>query len=195
MQVWPGHWYPLGATWDGAGTNFSVFSQHAERFELCLFDDAGRETRITLPEITAGCWHAYLPGIGAGQRYAYRVHGPFAPEEGHRFNPNKLLLDPYAKSIEGEIEYNPAVYGYRFDDPAADLSRNDDDSAPFVPRSIVVDTRFEWEFAIPDGRFGRRWELLLDTDDPDAEEGARAWGGDERVRVEGRSIVVLRRGH
>jgi isoamylase len=144
MQVWPGHWYPLGATWDGTGTNFSVFSQHALRVELCLFDEAGRETRIPLPEVTAGCWHGFLPDVGPGQRYGFRVDGPFAPEEGHRFNAAKLLLDPYAKAIDGEMRWNPAVYGYRFDDPAADLSRNDDDSAPFVPRSVVVDTRFEW---------------------------------------------------
>ena len=101
MRVWPGKPFPLGPRWDGEGTNFSLFSEHAEKVELCLFDEHDRETRYELTERTAFNWHGYLPGIGPGQRYGYRVHGPWAPEQGHRFNPDKLLIDPYAKSIEG----------------------------------------------------------------------------------------------
>ncbi len=144
MDVWPGRPFPLGASWDGEGTNFSIFSERAEKVELCFFDDAGREERVALPEMTAHNWHGYVPGIAPGQRYGYRVHGPFAPADGHRCNPAKLLLDPYAKAIDGRVEWNEAVYGYHFGDPAADLSRNDADSAPFVPRSVVVDPRFAW---------------------------------------------------
>ena len=99
MKVWPGTPYPLGATYDGAGTNFSVFSEVAERIELCLFDEAGRETGVALPEVTGHCWHGYLPGVEPGQRYGFRVHGPWAPEQGKRCNPAKLLLDPYAKGV------------------------------------------------------------------------------------------------
>src|SRR6266508_2376405 len=105
MQVWPGKPYPLGATWDGAGTNFSVFSENAEGAELCLFEDDGSETRLALGEVTAFCRHGYVPGVGPGQRYGYRVHGPFAPERGHRFNPAKLLIDPYAKAIDGDVDW------------------------------------------------------------------------------------------
>ncbi|MGH2928770.1 MAG: glycogen debranching enzyme, partial [Solirubrobacteraceae bacterium] len=103
--VWLGRPFPLGATWDGRGTNFSIFSQHAEGAELCLFDDDGSETRIKLPVRRAFIWHCYLPGIGPGQRYGYRVYGPYAPEQGQRFNASKLLIDPYAKSIEGTVDW------------------------------------------------------------------------------------------
>jgi isoamylase len=106
--VWPGRPFPLGATWDGNGTNFSLFSEHAERVELCLFDDSDNEERVVLDERTAFNHHAYLPGVGPGQRYGYRVHGPYDPRAGHRFNPSKLLIDPYAKSIEGKIRWNRA---------------------------------------------------------------------------------------
>src|SRR5919197_2371829 len=105
-EVWPGDTFPLGATWDGRGTNFSLFSENATRVELCLFDDQGTEERIELRERTAFNWHCYLPGVGPGQRYGYRVHGRYAPAEGHRFNAAKLLLDPYAKSIEGPIRFD-----------------------------------------------------------------------------------------
>jgi isoamylase len=142
MNVWPGQPYPLGATYDGVGTNFAVFSEVAERVELCLFDEAGQETRVDLPEVTAHCWHGYVPEIGPGQRYGFRVHGPWAPAEGHRANPAKLLLDPYARAIVGSVEWNEAVFPYRFADPEG--SRNDDDSAPFVPRSVVVSPYFDW---------------------------------------------------
>src|SRR5438105_3398372 len=144
MEVWPGRSYPLGATCDGSGTNFSLYSNVAERVELCLFTDRGRETKIDLTEVTAHCWHAYLPGVGPGQRYGYRVHGPFRPEEGLRCNPNKLLIDPYAKAIDGAIDWNGAVYGYRFGAQAEDLDFNRANSARFMPKAVVVDDRFDW---------------------------------------------------
>ena len=106
--VWPGRPFPLGPTWDGDGTNFSLFSEHAERVELCLFDEADRETRVPLPECTAHTWHGYLPGVGPGERYGFRVYGPYDPELGHRFNPSKLLIDPYAKAIEGPVRWERA---------------------------------------------------------------------------------------
>jgi len=107
-EIWPGRPFPLGPTWDGEGTNFSLFSESAERVELCLFDDANNETRVEICERTAYQWHGYLPGVGPGQRYGYRVHGPYDPANGHRFNPHKLLIDPYAKSIEGKVRWNRA---------------------------------------------------------------------------------------
>ena len=148
MRAWPGQPVPLGATWDGEGTNFSLFSEHAERVDLCLFDAAGTETRVALEERTAFNWHGYLPGIGPGQLYAYRVHGPYAPEFGHRFNPAKLLIDPYAKAIEGPIGYGRAnVLPYVPDGGSddADLEPDDEDDAVAIPKSIVVDPRFDWE--------------------------------------------------
>ena len=141
IEVWPGRPYPLGATYDGGGTNFSLFSEVAEKVELCLFDDDGFEQRITLDEVDASCWHAYLPSVAPGQRYGYRVHGPWNPEEGQRCNPAKLLLDPYAKAIEGEVEWDQACFPYNFGD---ENSRNDDDSAPHVPRSVVHNPYFDW---------------------------------------------------
>jgi len=143
MKVWPGKPYPLGATYDGMGTNFSLFSEVAERVELCLFDENGEENRVVLPEVTAFCWHGYLPEVEPGRRYGYRVYGPWAPEHGSRCNPNKLLLDPYAKAVEGEVNWNEAVFPYRFGDPEG--SFNEDDSAPFVPRSVVINPFFDWE--------------------------------------------------
>ncbi len=142
IRVWPGKPYPLGATYDGNGTNFSIFSEVAEKVELCLFDDDGKETRVPLPEVTAFCWHAYLPEIGPGQRYGYRVHGPWDPDRGVRCNPNKLLIDPYAKSIAGGVEWNEAVFGHHFADP--EKSKNDADSGPFMPKSVVIDPFFDW---------------------------------------------------
>ncbi|MGH2736371.1 MAG: glycogen debranching enzyme, partial [Actinomycetota bacterium] len=144
MSVWPGKPYPLGATWDGEGTNFGLFSEFAEAVELCLFDEVGAEQRIPLTEVTAFVWHCYLPGIGPGQRYGYRVSGPFDPGRGHRFNPAKLLIDPYAKAIEGDVEWGEEVFGYRFGDAAADLGTSDLDSAARLPKSVVVDTSFDW---------------------------------------------------
>jgi glycogen operon protein len=144
--IWPGAWYPLGATYDVAGCNFSLFSEVAQRVELCLFDDEGREQRLDLPETRSFCWHGYVPGIRPGQRYGFRVHGPWDPGKGHRCNPHKLLLDPYAKAIEGSIGWNPAIFPFEMADDG--MSHDDRPSglenAPFVPRSIVVDPSFDW---------------------------------------------------
>lgn len=145
MDPWPGRGSPLGATWDGEGVNFAVFSEHAEAVDLCLFDASGRETRLPLRERTAFVWHGYVPGIAPGQRYGYRVHAPFEPEDGHRFNANKLLLDPYARAIEGDVAWGPEVFGYVLGDPAEDISFDGRDSAPRVPKSVVVDGSFYWE--------------------------------------------------
>jgi isoamylase len=151
-EVWPGRPYPLGATCDGRGTNFSLFSEHAERVELCLYDgdgadDVAAEERVELVERTAFNWHAFLPGVGPGQRYGYRVHGPYAPADGHRFNPAKLLIDPYAKAIEGPIRWEAAnTLPYTPDDtPDADLEPDDEDDVLAIPKSVVVDESFDWE--------------------------------------------------
>jgi len=148
-DVWPGHPFPLGAVWEGEGTNFSIFSEHAERVELCLFDDDDVEQRVELRERTAFNWHGFLPGVGPGQRYGYRVHGPYDPKAGHRFNPHKLLIDPYAKSIEGMVRLNRAnVLPYVPSPEAgddADLEPDDEDSAIAIPKSVVTDERFDWE--------------------------------------------------
>jgi isoamylase len=142
VELWPGKPYPLGATHDGAGTNFAVFSDVAERIELCLFDEDGTETRIDLPELTGPVRHGYLPHVGPGQRYGFRAHGPYDPDNGHRCNPSKLLLDPWGRAIDGTIEWDEAVFAYHFDDP--DGPPNEADSAPFMPRSVVVSPFFDW---------------------------------------------------
>ncbi len=142
MRIWAGQPYPLGATYDGLGTNFSLFSEVAERVELCLFDDAGVETRVDLPEVTGFVWHGYVPQMTPGQRYGYRVHGPRVVAEGKRCNPAKLLLDPYAKAIEGSVTWDQAVYGYSFDGPEGEAELTD--SAPFMPRSVVTNPYFDW---------------------------------------------------
>lgn len=141
VEVWPGNSYPLGATYDGAGTNFSLFSEIAESVDLCLFDHAGNETVVPLVERDGFVWHGYLPGIGPGQRYGYRVHGPYEPEAGLRCNPSKLLVDPYAKAIDGTVEWHEALFSYHFDDPN---HRNTRDSAPYVPKCVVVSPFFDW---------------------------------------------------
>ncbi|MFE2942002.1 glycogen debranching protein GlgX [Streptomyces sp. NPDC059255] len=141
MQVWPGQTYPLGATYDGAGTNFAVYSEVAHRIELCLLHDDGSETAVELRETDAFVRHAYLPGIMPGQRYGFRVHGPYEPERGHRCNSAKLLLDPYARAISGSVEWGESVYGYHFGKPD---SRNDMDSAPHTMSSVVVNPYFDW---------------------------------------------------
>jgi len=145
-RVAAGQPYPLGATWDGLGTNFALFSAHAERVELCLFDNAGRREleRITLPEYTDEVWHGYLPDIGPGTVYGYRVHGPFEPTAGHRFNPHKLLLDPYARALVGKLRWSDALFAYRVGSPRADLSYDKRDSAAGVPKGVVVDSAFTW---------------------------------------------------
>ncbi|MFI0263204.1 glycogen debranching protein GlgX [Streptomyces sp. NPDC017056] len=141
MQVWPGQMYPLGATYDGAGTNFAVYSETAERIELSLLHDDGSETAVELRETDAFVRHAYLPGIMPGQRYGFRVHGPYEPERGDRHNSAKLLLDPYAKAVSGSIDWDEAVYGYHFGKPD---SRNDLDSAPHTMTSVVINPYFDW---------------------------------------------------
>jgi glycogen operon protein len=147
MRIWPGRPYPLGATWDGAGVNFALFSEHATKVELCLFDgvEATQETqRITLPEHTDQVWHAYLPDAEPGQLYGYRVHGPYEPAQGHRFNPRKVLLDPYAKAIGRDVKWDDALFGYRIGDPAGDLSFDERDNAAVCPLAAVIDTAFTW---------------------------------------------------
>jgi isoamylase len=141
VHIWPGRPYPLGATYDGGGTNFAIFSEVAERIELCLFDDAGIETRRQLPERDGLVWHGYVPRARPGQHYGYRVHGPYDPPAGLRCNPAKLLLDPYAKAVDGDIVWDEALFGYHFGD--AD-SRNDTDSAPYALRSVVINPFFDW---------------------------------------------------
>jgi uncharacterized protein YjbI with pentapeptide repeats len=145
--IWPGQPYPLGATWDGQGVNFALFSEHAHRVELCLFDslDAPRASaRITMPEQTDNVWHVYLPNIKPGQIYAYRVYGPYNPAQGHRFNPHKLLIDPYAKALTGTIQWNDTMFGYTIGDKDQDLSFDERDSGPYMPRCVVVDDTFPW---------------------------------------------------
>jgi isoamylase len=141
MQVWPGNRYPLGATYDGMGTNFALFSEVAEEVELCLFAADGAERRIRLHEIDAFVWHAYLPGVEPGQRYGFRVHGPYQPERGRRCNPHKLLIDPYARAIDGDIRWDPALYGYEWGEPEVMSTA---DSAPFLPKGVVVNPWFDW---------------------------------------------------
>ncbi|MFK4852043.1 glycogen debranching protein GlgX [Microbacterium sp. ZW T6_19] len=141
LEIWPGSAYPLGATFDGQGTNFALFSEGAERVELCLFDDKGGEQRVDLAEVDAFVWHGYLPSLQPGQLYGYRVHGPYDPTQGARFNPNKLLLDPYAKAVSGKIAWGQPAFGYDFGDPD---SRNDDDSAGIMVKGVVVNPFFEW---------------------------------------------------
>src|SRR5215208_4212256 len=147
MKVWPGQPYPLGATWDGAGVNFALFSEHATAVELCLFDaeDPTRETgRVVLAERTDLVWHAYLPEARPGQLYGYRVHGPYEPQAGHRFNQHKLLIDPYAKAVAGDVRWDDSVFGYTIGSDAADLSVDERDSAPYIPKCVVVDPAFSW---------------------------------------------------
>ncbi len=141
MQIWPGKAYPLGATFDGTGTNFALFSEVAERVELCLISPRGKETRIDLPEVDAYVWHVYLPDVHPGQRYGFRVHGPYAPEQGHRCDPSKLLLDPYAKAIDGQVDGDPSLFSYDFADPTA---RNTDNSAAHTMTSVVINPFFDW---------------------------------------------------
>ncbi len=151
MKILPGYPSPLGANWDGRGVNFALFSEHAERVDLCLFDDQGRERRVRLPERTGLTWHGYLPETGPGQRYGYRVHGPYRPELGQRFNPHKLLLDPYALAIDGDLRWDDALFGYKPGHKEGDLSFNKADSAPYLPHSVVVDPAFDWQDDAPPG--------------------------------------------
>lgn len=142
MKIWPGRSYPLGAVFDGSGTNFSLFSEAAERVELCLFDEENQETRIELTEVIGYCWHGYLPTVEPGQRYGYRVHGPWDPAQGLRCNPNKLLLDPYSKAIDGRVKWDEAMFPYSMEEGPEVQSTSD--SAPFIPRSVVHQPHFDW---------------------------------------------------
>ena len=141
MECWPGSAYPLGATFDGSGTNFALFSEAADRVELCLFDDEGGESCVEVVDVDAYVWHCYLPQVQPGQRYGYRVHGAYDPAQGLRANPSKLLLDPYAKAVHREIDWDPSLFAYRFEDPEA---RNDDDSAPHMMLGVVINPFFDW---------------------------------------------------
>jgi isoamylase len=141
MHIWPGASYPLGATWDGWGTNFALFSEAAERVELCLFDESGTEERIALSEVDGFVWHGYLPAISPGQRYGYRVHGPYDPARGCRCAPSKLLLDPYGKAVDGDVIWDEALFDYRWAEPRR---ANTADSAPFMPKNVVINPFFDW---------------------------------------------------
>src|SRR3954462_13905001 len=147
MRVWPGRSYPLGATWDGAGVNFALFSEHASKVELCLFDsvdDTKESRRVVLPEQTDMVWHGYLPDVEPAQLYGYRVYGRFDPNNGHRFNPNKVVLDPYAKAIGRDVSWDDSLFAYKFNDPEKDLSFDDRDDAAHAPLASVIDTAFTW---------------------------------------------------
>ncbi len=146
--IYPGSPYPLGATWDGEGVNFAIFSENAEVIELCLFNDekdASEAVRIPIKERDHHVWHVYIPGLKPGQLYGYRVHGPFNPINGFRFNPNKLLIDPYAKAISGTISWHDSLFGYELGNELEDLSFNKQDSAHFIPKSMIIDPNYDWE--------------------------------------------------
>src|SRR3569832_1667559 len=144
-RITEGKPFPLGATWDGRGVNFALFSAYATKVELCLFDADGETEieRIELPEYTDEVWHGFLPAARPGTIYGYRVHGPYQPDQGHRFNPNKLLLDPYAKAIVGELRWHPSLFGYQLES-GDDLTFDHRDSAPYMPKCRVIDPAFTW---------------------------------------------------
>src|ERR1700676_2053937 len=146
-KVWPGQPYPLGATWDGKGVNFALFSAHAEKVELCLFERSGQyeQARIVLPEYTDEAWHCYLPEARPDQLYGYRVHGPYDPSAGHRFNPSKLLIDPHERAISGQLRWSEVVFGYRAGGPREDLALDRRDSARYMPKCRVVENAFTWD--------------------------------------------------
>ncbi len=178
----------IGANFDGEGTNFALFSENASRVELCLYDEDGtvETARLDLPDMQGGIWFGYLPGVGPGQVYGYRVHGPWEPEAGHRFNPAKLVLDPYARELRGDLVWDPAVFGHNGDD----LTRDDRDSGPFVPKAVVVDPDFDWE---AEDALRHRWEdtliweahpkgaTMLHPDVPEADRGFLAGLGSNAV--------------
>ena len=159
MRVWPGRPYPLGGTWDGAGVNFAIFSEHATKVELCLYDsieDKRESKRVTLPEHTDMVWHGYLPDVEPGQLYGYRVHGPYDPGKGHRFNPNKVLLDPYAKAIGRDVTWDDTLFAYKVGDPAGDLSFDERDNGAFCPLASVIDTASPGATTAPRARLGTK---------------------------------------
>jgi len=144
--TYPGSPFPLGATWDGEGVNFALFSEKATAVDLSLFDSkTNREQRIRVKEIDNHIWHIYMPGLMPGQLYGYRVYGPYEPQNGDRFNPNKLLIDPYAKALSGRVDWHNAIFGYEVGHPEEDLSFSEEDSAPYVPKGVVIDPSFDWE--------------------------------------------------
>src|SRR5689334_6888252 len=148
MKLRPGHPYPLGATYDGEGVNFAIFAENATEVELCLFKSAQAKKeykKISLWERSHQVWHVYIPGLKPGQLYGYRIHGAYDPSNGHRYNPNKLLIDPYAKAIGGKIEWDDSLFGYDVNSAEKDLSYSETDSAPFLPKAIVIDQSFDWE--------------------------------------------------
>ena len=191
-RIAEGQPFPLGATWTGNGVNFALFSANATRVELCLLDETGEREieRITLPEYTDEVWHVFLPDLRPGAIYGYRVHGPYDPPAGHRFNPNKLLLDPYAKAHVGALRWDPAVFGYTLEHPDADLSFDERDSAPFVPRCRVVDQTFSWHYPLRE-RVARERAIVYEThvrgytmrhpDVPEDERGTFAGLANEKV--------------
>ena len=147
MRVWPGRPYPQGATWDGEGVNFALFSENATAVELCFFDHPHQDQetfRLRIEERTDQVWHCYLPEVRPGQLYGYRVHGPYDPKVGHRFNASKLLLDPYAKALTGVVKWSDAMFGYRVGDPREDLSFDERNNAGNIPKCVVIDQAFTW---------------------------------------------------
>jgi isoamylase len=148
MKTWKGYAYPLGATWMGTGTNFALFSRNATGVELCLFDyvhGAVETARIPMLERADEVWHVFVPEVRPGQFYGFRVHGPWAPERGLRFNPAKVLMDPYAKAVSGEVQWKPEMFAYTLDHPDLDLVRDDRDNATLVAKCVVVDQTFNWD--------------------------------------------------
>ncbi len=152
ITVYPGNPFPLGATWDGEGVNFALYAENAHGVDLCLFntiDDYEESVKIRINEVSHHVWHVYVPDLKPGQLYGYRVYGPYEPQNGHRFNPNKLLIDPYAKAIAGTIQWHDSLFGYEMGHPEEDLSFSDVDSAPYIPKSVVVNHQFDWENDAP----------------------------------------------
>jgi glycogen operon protein len=204
VRISEGFPYPLGATATGKGANFAVFSANAKKVEICLFDAPnGREVdRFDLPEYTNEVFHGHIVGVGPGSFYGFRVHGPYEPEAGHRFNPNKLLLDPYARAHAGQLVWDPATFGYTIGAAGDDLAYDERDSAPFVPKSVVVDPNFDWRSEIR--RRSVPWDhtIIYETHvkgftqlNPDVEEKLRGFsvaiphrGNECRPRPEGRRL-------
>lgn len=161
-SIFEGRPFPRGPHFEGEGTNFALFSAHATKVELCLFDDAGNETRVELPGFTDEIWHGFLPGVRPGQQYGYRVYGPYEPQNGHRFNPHKLLIDPYARELAGDLIWGDELFGYTVGHPDKDLSFDERDSAPFVPKAVVVEEAYDWG---DDARPMHPWEdtVVMET--------------------------------
>jgi glycogen operon protein len=186
MKVWPGKPYPLGASWDGAGVNFALFSEHAEAVELCLFSGKNGHraaARIRMPERSDLVWHAYLPDVQPGQLYGYRVHGPYEPQAGHRFNPHKLLLDPNARAITGTIHWDDSLYGYTIGHPEQDLSLDERDNAAHLPKCVVVDPAFS-RAGSPWPSAAARWAHPAGCADAEPASGLRSGGQSGRAWIQ-----------